>query len=369
MKIVTVIGARPQFIKAGAFSRYIKNNSNVTEIIVHTGQHYDKNMSDIFFEELEIPKPQYHLNIGSGSHASQTAEMMRSIEKVLIEEKPDVLLVYGDTNSTLAGALTASKLHIPVAHVEAGLRSFNMFMPEEQNRILTDHLSSFLFCPTKTAISHLKNENIYDQKKGRFLHGDTLIVKNSGDIMYDAVLFNSKLSRKKSKILEDLKLKPQEYLLSTIHRAENTDFPDRLKDIFAAFSDIEEKIVLTLHPRTKKYIAQYDISVSKNVMIIDPVGYLDMLSLESQSKMIVTDSGGIQKEAYFMKVPCITMRDETEWVETIESGWNFLTSSDREQITSSYALIKNGFDLNKLQIPFFGDGNSAKKIIENIILR
>ncbi len=367
MKIVTVIGARPQFVKAAALSRYLKTNSQIQEIIVHTGQHYDKNMSDIFFQELDIPSPQFHLNVGSGSHAVQTGDIMKSLEKILVEVKPDVLLVYGDTNSTLAGAITATKMHIPVAHVEAGLRSFNMFMPEEQNRLLTDHIASYLFCPTDLAIANLQKENIFDQKPGKYLHHKNLVVKNTGDIMYDAVLFYTEMSKKQSAILKQLSLNQGEYLLSTIHRAENTDDPQRLQSIFSAFKTISKKIILTLHPRTKKYISQYNIKIPANVTIIEPVGYLDMINLESNASVIITDSGGIQKEAFFLKVPCITMRDETEWLETVSAGWNFITSADEEKILDSYNIIENDFNPNKNLSRIFGDGNAAENIIKYLI--
>ncbi|MFM7580366.1 MAG: non-hydrolyzing UDP-N-acetylglucosamine 2-epimerase, partial [Microcystaceae cyanobacterium] len=302
MKIVTIVGARPQFIKAATVSRVLRSTPHCQEILVHTGQHYDKNLSDIFFEELEIPKPDYHLGIGSGSHGQQTGRMLEAIENVLLTEKPDGVLVYGDTNSTLAGALAAVKLHIPIAHVEAGLRSFNRQMPEEINRVLTDHSSDLLFAPTIAAVNHLKKEGIDPQK-----------IHLVGDVMYDAALFYGKKGDRPSSVLQTLlktlKLEPQNYILATIHRAENTDRQQRLTAIFEAFQQIAKTIpvVMPLHPRTQKFLHDYQLEIlTQNLTLIDPVGYLDMVQLEKNARLIVTDSGGIQKEAYFYQVPCLT---------------------------------------------------------------
>lgn len=348
MKILTVIGARPQFIKAAAVSNKLRKKHN--EILVHTGQHYDSNMSDIFFEELEIPKPDYNLEIGSGNHGYQTGKMLISLEEICLNEKPDMILVYGDTNSTLAGALVGSKLLIPVAHIEAGLRSFNKNMPEEQNRILTDHISKYLFVPSNTALDNLKNEGI--------ING----VYNTGDVMFDAINLFKEKAENKSNILSELGLNSKNYILSTIHRAENTNDVNRLSNIIKALNESNENIILPLHPRTKKFIQDYNLKISDKIMIIEPVGYLDMIKLMNNSKKIVTDSGGIQKEAYFLEIPCITMRDETEWIETVENGWNILVGSDIEKIKDA---INNFLPKNK-PIMVFGSGNAAD-IITNII--
>ncbi len=343
-KIVTILGARPQFIKAAALSVVLKDSFD--EVLVHTGQHYDSNMSDVFFEELNIPKPDYHLHIGSGSHGAMTGEMLIEIEKVLESEKPDFVLVYGDTNSTLAGALAASKMLIPVIHVEAGLRSFNKSMPEEQNRILTDHLSSLLFAPTETAVENLAKEGI---TKGVHL---------VGDVMYDGILHFAGIAKEKSTILETLNLREKEFILCTIHRAENTNNADRLKPIFEALNESGEQIILPLHPRTLKYMSDYGIKVSENVRIIEPLGYLDMVRLEDAAKKIVTDSGGVQKEAFFLGVPCVTLREETEWVETVEDGWNVLVGASKDQILEAIASFSPGTKRKN----HFGDGTSTAKI-------
>lgn len=348
MKIVTIIGARPQFIKAAAVSKKIREKNQ--EIIVHTGQHYDDNMSKIFFEELHIPFPDYNLNVGSGNHGAQTGRMLEKIEEILLKEKPDCVLVYGDTNSTIAGALAASKLLIPVAHVEAGLRSFNIAMPEEQNRILTDHISKYLFTPTETAVKNLNNEGVGKN------------VFNVGDVMFDAILHFKKVAEQKSSILEKLELEKKEYILATIHRAENTNDISRLKNIIEALNESKEKIILPLHPRTKKYIEEYNLSFSDNIKIIEPIGYLDMVMLEANSKKIVSDSGGVQKEAFFLDVPCVTLRDETEWIETVENGWNVIVGADKDKIKKAVLEFKP----NKIKINSFGNGNAAEKIIQII---
>jgi len=306
--IVTIVGARPQFIKAAALSRIFKNHLEIEEIIVHTGQHYDAMMSDIFFDELDIPKPTYFLNVQEKFHGQMTGRMLGAIEDILIKEKPDALIVYGDTNSTLAGALAASKLHIPVIHIEAGLRSYNRLMPEEINRVLTDHVSDLLFCPTKTAVANLIKEGI---TKGVYL---------TGDVMHDAILENLKIAKTRSGILQKLNIKPKSYIYATVHRAENTDKENNLRDIIEAFSKTRETIILPIHPRTKKMLDKFNLVMPENVKVIDPVGYLDSLSLMSNARKIVTDSGGVQKEAYFLKIPCLTLRNKTEWVETVQDG-------------------------------------------------
>jgi len=326
MKIATIVGARPQFIKMAPVSKKLRKHFDL--IVVHTGQHYDYEMSGIFFEQLNIPEPDYYLGVGSGTHGYQTGEMLKKIEKVLIKEKPKLILVYGDTNSTLAGALAAVKLHIKVAHVEAGLRSFDKEMPEEINRVLTDHVSDYLFAPTKTAVKNLRNEGI---RSGVYL---------TGDVMYDALLDSIKIARKNSKVLDRLGLKPKEYLLATVHRAENTDNQKNLENIIKAFIESDELIVFPAHPRTQKYLKAYGlvkkIKNASNIILIPPMSYLDMLILEANAKKILTDSGGVQKEAYFLKVPCITLRERTEWVETVEDGWNVLVGADKEKIINEY---------------------------------
>ena len=347
MKIITVVGARPQFIKAAAVSKVIRTQHQ--EILVHTGQHYDENMSKIFFEELNIPKPDYNLGVGSGNHGKQTGEMLIQLEEIFLKEKPDMVMVYGDTNSTLAAALCASKLLIPVAHIEAGLRSFNMRMPEEQNRILTDHLSKYIFAPTETAVLNLKNEGLKN-------------IVNVGDVMYDAILHFKTLAEEKSTIVRELGLEGKPFILTTIHRAENTNDIERLKNIIEALNGCGVTVVLPLHPRTTKYMEQYGLSFNTNIKVIEPVGYLDMISLEMKAEKIVTDSGGVQKEAFFMGKPCITMRDETEWVETVENGWNLIVGTDKEKILRAI----ESFVPTMEQKDIFGDGRAAYKILEEI---
>jgi UDP-GlcNAc3NAcA epimerase len=351
MKVLTVVGARPQFIKAAPVSRAIRERA--TEILVHTGQHYDKSMSDVFFEELNIPVPDYHLHVGSKSHGAQTGDMLTKVEEVILKEKPDCVLVYGDTNSTLAGALAAAKLHVPVAHVEAGLRSFNRRMPEEINRVLTDHVSEWLFCPTQTAVNHLKNEGI------------TRGVHLVGDVMLDAVEYNSRLAREKSRILDELGLDKSGYVLITLHRAENTDDPARLSAIIGAINEMHLTAVLPLHPRTRHKLTEMGLAITNpNVKLIDPVGYLDMLELEVNARKILTDSGGVQKEAFFARVPCITMRDETEWTETVELGANILVGADREKILDAVEHFE--VDFSRVE-PVFGDGRAAEKIVSILL--
>lgn len=353
MHILTIIGARPQFVKAAVLSRYIKNNPQlgIKETVIHTGQHYDQNMSDIFFTEMDISQPDYNLHIGSGSHGKMTGLMLEKIEELLLELKPDAVLVYGDTNSTLAGALAASKLHIPVAHVEAGLRSYMLAMPEEQNRRLTDHLSTWLFCPTDTAVENLKKEGIVSTSSVPSV--DSKAVCKTGDIMYDASLYY----RQKNVAVQI----PNDFILLTIHRAENTDDPVRLKNIVQAVNSLsEKKFIFPVHPRTKKILAEYQLHFGSHVTLIDPVGYLDMLKYEEACIAVLTDSGGVQKEAFFFQKPCITMRDSTEWVELVDSGWNTLAGADTEEIVSAIRnmhIPKDGPNL-------YGDGYTAEKIIE-----
>lgn len=358
MKVMTVVGARPQFVKAAAISRVIGDlfSDEVEEVLVHTGQHFDANMSKVFFEELEIPKPKHNLKISGGSHGEMTGRMLEAIEKVILSEKPDWLLIYGDTNSTLASALAAAKLYVPVAHVEAGLRSFNMRMPEEINRILSDRISSLLFCPTETAIRNLKLEGISEG-----LH-------NVGDVMYDVALFYQERARLQS-TLTDLGLIKGNYYLATCHRAENTDDPVRLKAILSALAILAEEvtIVLPLHPRTLKLIEQYDFSTFlKHLIVTNPLSFLDMVALEQSAKLILTDSGGVQKEAFFYGVPCITMRDETEWVETVECGGNRLVPPHQENIVLAAQEEISKPLFKKINSPY-GDGRAAEKIL-NLLL-
>lgn len=357
MKICTIVGARPQFIKAAPVSRAICQHMGVEEVLIHTGQHYDKNMSDVFFGELEIPHPDVHLKIGSSSHGKQTGRMLEGVEQVLLEHKPDWVLVYGDTNSTIAGSLAASKLHIPVAHVEAGLRSFNKKMPEEINRILTDHVSSLLLTPTKTADINLLNEGI-----------DASKIINVGDVMYDAARYFADKAESKSSILEELELQSGGYILSTIHRAENTDDPRRLNIILKAFQSVsrERPLVLPLHPRTRDIIDRLGYSDRlEGIKVIDPVGYLDMVMLERHAALIATDSGGIQKEAFFHNVPCITLRDETEWVELIDLEWNRLAPPTDDKVLAKIILDSVGVK-GKDGSPY-GDGHAADRILESIL--
>jgi len=356
MKIVTIIGARPQFIKAATVSRAIQSMPSIEEVLVHTGQHYDENMSDVFFDELEIPKPAYDLGIGSGSHGAQTGKMLEAIERVLLDEKPNWVLVYGDTNSTLAGAVAAVKLHIPVAHVEAGLRSFNRAMPEEINRILTDHAANLLFAPTETAVNHLHHEGIDGQR-----------IHRVGDVMYDAALFYGIKADQMSDILSRLELVSKRYMLATVHRAENTDDPKRLRAIMAGLSAAatdEYPVVLPLHPRTRATLERKGTltEAAKQIRLIDPVGYLDMVMLEKNAVLIATDSGGVQKEAFFHGVPCVTLRDETEWVELVEAKWNRLCApTSKDQIA---ATLRDARHTKGDTIQPYGNGNAAGKIVE-----
>jgi len=365
MKIITVVGARPQFIKAAAVSRAIEEfnqtvstGERIEEVLVHTGQHYDDNMSDVFFKEMQIPVPRYHLGIGGGTHGAMTGRMLESLEGLMLEEKPDVVLVYGDTNSTLAGALAAAKLHIPVAHVEAGLRSFNMQMPEEVNRILTDRVSHWLFCPTETAVNNLKREGV-----GEWLG---VQVHNVGDVMYDAALFYRKQARAGQTVAELLERCRDGFYMVTVHRQENTDDAGRLMNIMTALKEIAEKtpVILPIHPRTKKELTGTGIGI-ENIVCIDPVGYFDMICLLDNCRAVFTDSGGVQKEAYFFRKPCITLRDETEWVELVEHGYNCLVGAERERIiVAEKEFVQQVRDYS---ISLYGDGRAGEKIIELII--
>lgn len=343
MKIMSVVGARPQFIKAAPVSRVLRRTHQ--EVLVHTGQHYDDNMSEVFFRELEIPKPDVNLEIGSGPHGEQTGRMMAGIEKVALDIKPDWVLVYGDTNSTVAGALVAAKLHIKVAHVEAGLRSFDRRMPEEINRVLTDHVSDLLLCPTEVAITNLAREGIE--------HGVHLV----GDVMYDAFLFNLEAARKRDGIMRTLGLAPGAFALATIHRAENADDPARLAAILDGIGQSGMDVILPLHPRTR---ARLDRAPSAQIRVIDPVGYLDMLALEDAAAVIVTDSGGVQKEAYFLSKPCVTLRDRTEWTETVEAGWNVTVGADSAKIAEAL----QDFRPTGVHPNLYGDGHAAARIAD-----
>lgn len=355
MKIVTVIGARPQFIKAAAVSRVIHRTDGIRELIIHTGQHYDEGMSQVFFDELDIPAPSHHLGIGSASHGAQTGRMLEAIESILLKERPDWVLVYGDTNSTLAGALAAVKLHIPVAHVEAGLRSFNRRMPEEMNRILTDHASDLLFAPTDVAVANLRNEGV-DEKRIHLV----------GDVMYDAVLYYGRKAQTDSVIVETLGLDPSGYVLATIHRAENTDDPTRLRAIIDGFSEVAQTlpVVLPLHPRTEKALKQHELLAvaRQRLTLTEPVGYLDMVQLERNAAVIATDSGGVQKEAYFHEVACVTLRDETEWVELVDTGWNRLVPpEDAETIRNA---ILEAVGTRGQPVALYGGGQAAEHVVE-----
>lgn len=354
MKIITVIGARPQFVKAAALSRELAKYQNIEEILIHTGQHFDSNMSEVFFEEMEIPKPKYNLDINSVGHGAMTGRMLEGIEEILLLEKPDLLLVYGDTNSTIAGALAAKKLHIKVAHVEAGLRSFNMDMPEEVNRILTDRISDYLFCPTQTAIDNLMKEG--------YKNINSKIIK-SGDVMQDAAEFYAQKSVEKSNVIEKNKL--DDFILTTLHRAENTDNIDKLAEIVNALNEIHSSIcpiVLPIHPRTKAKLAANNLEL--NVTLIDPVGYFDMIELIKNSKLVMTDSGGLQKEAFFFKKNCVTIRDQTEWVELINSDVNILVQTKQSDIVKTVQkMLTKSSDFN---MDLYGSGKACRNIVEVI---
>ncbi|MEN6328397.1 MAG: UDP-N-acetylglucosamine 2-epimerase (non-hydrolyzing) [Syntrophomonas sp.] len=365
MKILTIVGARPQFIKAAVVSRAVEDynqtvssEKRIDEIIVHTGQHYDDNMSEVFFRQMQIPFPRYHLGIGGGSHGTMTGRMLEALESLMIDEKPAIVLVYGDTNSTLAGALAAAKLHIPVAHVEAGLRSFNMQMPEEINRILTDRVSHWLFCPTETAISNLKREGVDDWPGVQ--------IKNIGDVMYDAALFYRERSVAGQLVADLLEQYKDGFYLATVHRQENTDDSQRLKSIITSLEEIAERVpvVFPLHPRTRKHLKELGMDM-KRVTYIEPVGYFDMVCLLDKCQAVFTDSGGVQKEAYFFHKPCITLRDETEWVELVEQGNNCLVGAERESIINAeQEFIQQTRDFS---ITLYGDGKAGEKIVKFLV--
>ncbi|MCK9453838.1 non-hydrolyzing UDP-N-acetylglucosamine 2-epimerase [Sulfurimonas sp.] len=357
MKILTILGARPQFIKAGSVSREIAKHTEVVEVIVHTGQHYDSNMSDVFFEQMQIPKPDYFLGIGGKSHGAMTGQMIEKIEEVALKEKPDWIMVYGDTNSTLAGAIVASKLHIKLAHIEAGLRSFNMKMPEEVNRILTDRVSTILFCPTETAVKNLKAEGF----PFKLTTNNQQLITNVGDVMQDGAMFYKHLAVKPKLDIKN------SFILCTIHRAENTDDENRLKNIFEALDEIakEKQVILPLHPRTKKIIENLKLDI-QNLTIIDPVGYLEMVWLIDNCSLVMTDSGGLQKEAYFFGKPCVTLRDETEWVELVECEANTLVGADKEKILEAF---KNNltFNIENSKLGLYGGGEASENIIKTLL--
>lgn len=353
MKIISVVGARPQFIKLAVLSKTLRKKHR--ELILHTGQHYDDELSKKIFQELKIPWPDFNLGIGSGNHGQQTGRMLEAIEKILLKHQPDLVVVYGDTNSTLAGALVAAKLKIPLAHVEAGLRSYKKSMPEEINRVVSDHLSDLLFCPTRTAVENLKREGI---TKGVYL---------VGDVMYDSVLQNLKIARKKSSVMKDLSLKPKGFHLVTIHRAENTDDPKNLKRIVNILLSIKGKVIFPAHPRVRKFIKRYNLIRSlkskRDLALIHPVSYWDMLILEESARFILTDSGGVQKEAFFLKTPCITLREETEWTETVKEGMNRVTGLNLKKIRD---ILKKEPAIKNTKTHPFGDGKASQKILKVI---
>ncbi|WOD12591.1 UDP-N-acetylglucosamine 2-epimerase (non-hydrolyzing) [Pseudomonas sp. NyZ704] len=351
-KIITIVGARPQFIKAAPVSRAFRASGKFEEKLLHTGQHFDTNMSDVFFDELEIPRPHFNLGIGGGQHGQNTGRMLEGIENILETERPDWVLVYGDTDSTLAGALAAVKLHIPVAHVEAGLRSFNKRMPEEINRKLTDHASDLLLTPNATAVDTLRAEGIAGHH-----------VVNVGDVMFDAAILFGEQAERVSNILGTLGLQPQGFVLATVHRQENTDDPTRLANIFAGLAAATMPVILPLHPRTRHRIQSFNIFVPNNVKLIDPVGYLDMVMLEKSAALIATDSGGVQKEAYFHRVPCLTFRDETEWTELVDLGWNRLASPTR---TDLGALFATKYTVGVSGQAPYGNGNACQNILNEL---
>lgn len=364
MKIVTIIGARPQIIKAAALSRAIKGHfeGRIQEVIVHTGQHYDENMSQVFFDELGIPRPDHNLHVGSASHGVQTAKMIEGIEQILIEEKPDAIVLYGDTNSTLAGAVAASKIHIPIVHIEAGLRSFNKSMPEEINRIVCDHCSTLLFSPTETGFKNLVNEGFRTDNEGPYSI-DNPKLYHCGDIMYDNSLYFSKIADQKAQVLQRLGLNQKPYVLATLHRDSNTDDPERLNNILDAFKELSKEIsiVLPMHPRTRKKAEHFH---ADNVLVTEPVSFLEMIQLEKHANLILTDSGGVQKESYFFKKPCVILRPETEWVEIVKTGAAVLADADKKTILEA---SRNYLQHPPLEFPkIFGDGQAAEFILNQM---
>lgn len=350
-KILTIVGARPQFIKASTFSNALKKRDDAFEVLLHTGQHFDTNMSEIFFQQLNIPRPNYHLGIGGGTHGQNTGRMIEAIEAILMQERPDWVVVYGDTDSTLAGALASIKLNFPIAHVEAGLRSFNRLMPEEINRILTDHASSILFAPTPTAVKNLAAEGIAG-----------INVKMVGDVMYDATLMHTLQAEKKSRILDQLNLRNKDYVLATVHRQENTEDSNRLRAILLGLSASPLPVVMPMHPRTRKRLSALNLDYTGNLRILDPLGYLDMLILEKYASLIATDSGGVQKEAFFHRKPCMTLREETEWVELVESGWNRLVGADSLLIEETLSSTWSG-----KKIDTYGNGRTSEEIVRFLL--
>ncbi|MEY5133375.1 MAG: hypothetical protein RLZZ198_1379 [Bacteroidota bacterium] len=377
MKIITIIGARPQIIKAAAISRAIHTHfkDQITELIVHTGQHYDDNMSAIFFSEMGIPEADYNLSVGSGNHGAQTAKMMEGIETILLKERPDALLVYGDTNSTLAGALAAAKIHIPVVHIEAGLRSYNKSMPEEINRITCDHCSTLLFSPTQQGIENLIKEG-FSTKIHSNASIDHPLVFKTGDIMFDNSMYFSSIANEKQGLVEKLKLTSGEFILCTIHRDSNTDKPEHLNQIIRGLLQIQrisnQMLVLPLHPRTRKKMTELlepaiaeELKDNSKIQVIDPAGFLDMISLESRCSMVITDSGGVQKEAFFFKKPCIILREQTEWVEIVENGNALLVGSSEEKLIEAYHQLTSKKDYT--YPPFFGDGHASEEICRLMI--
>lgn len=377
LKLVTIIGARPQIIKAAALSRAIKNNfsTQLKEIIVHTGQHYDANMSQIFFDELGIPAPDYNLNVGSGSHGKQTATMLTGIEEILLKEKPNAIVLYGDTNSTLAGAMAASKIHVPVVHIEAGLRSYSKVMPEEVNRIMCDHVSSFLFSPTKTGYENLIKEGFNKDAKAPF-SADNPKIYHCGDVMYDNSLYFREVSETKTDILKRLNLQKNQFILATIHRNNNTDEPERLNALFKSLQDISVKhnleVVLPLHPRTAKLLetnldkALYaSIQANAKFRIIEPASFLEMVALEKNCRLVMTDSGGVQKEAFYFEKPCVILRPETEWVELVECGAAIVTDADETRIKNAFETLINKTDLKFPKL--YGNGKAAEFICGELV--
>ncbi|MES2565276.1 MAG: UDP-N-acetylglucosamine 2-epimerase (non-hydrolyzing) [Bacteroidota bacterium] len=380
IKIVTIIGARPQIIKAAALSRAIKNkfSNSISEIIVHTGQHYDENMSQVFFDELGIPAPNYNLNVGSGSHGKQTATMIAGIEEILVNEKPNAIVLYGDTNSTLAGAIAASKIHVPVVHIEAGLRSFNKAMPEEVNRIMCDHVSTLLFSPTKTGFQNLVNEG-FKVKSAKPYNANNPKIYHSGDVMYDNSLHFSEVAEQKTNVITKNTLQKNNFILATIHRNNNTDEPIRLNSLFNALYKISEQhqldVLLPLHPRTAKLLEfnldqdlHQKIKSSKHFKIILPVSFLEMIALEKNCKIVMTDSGGVQKEAFYFEKPCVILRPETEWVELVECGSAIITDANEKKILEAFANLTNKTDMKFPKL--YGDGKAADficgEIVENL---
>ncbi len=345
MKVITIVGARPQFIKAAAFSRELRQQHQ--EVLVHTGQHYDPKLSDVFFQELDLPRPDHNLDVGSGSHGRQTGQMLERLESVLADETPDWVVVFGDTNSTLAGALAAAKLRLPLAHVEAGHRSFDRSMPEEVNRIVADHCSDLLFCPSETAIEQLAREGLSER------------AHLTGDIMYDSLLQHLPLIEERSGIIERLGLAPGGYALATVHRASNTDDPAALGRILEALAQLDEPVVFPMHPRARLALVSADLETAANVQVIEPVGYLEMLALERTARMVLTDSGGVQKESYLLGVPCVTLREETEWPETLIDGWNVLAGSEPQRILEAARRPRPEGEPPQL----FGDGHAARQMV------